>query len=82
MDADFFNETLLKIPGETEMRLRVSVSFSKRLRREQSLIQKKTVNFAQFCLKTTHPDQDETKTRLNKIEANKARPRQDCLKFF
>ena len=39
------------------------------------LIKKKTVNLAKFCLKTTHPDQDETETRLSIIEANETRPR-------
>ena len=37
------------------------------------LIKKKTVNLAKFCLKSTHPDQDETETRLRKIEANETR---------
>ena len=46
------------------------------------LIKKKTVNLAKFCLKTAHPDQDETKTCLSKIEANETRPRQDCPKTF
>ena len=46
------------------------------------LIKKKTMNLAKFCLKTTNPDQDETETRLSKIEANKTRPRRDCPKKF
>ena len=37
---------------------------------------------ALLFFKTTHPDQDETETRLSKIEANETRPRQDCLKNF
>ena len=53
-----------------------------RPRREQTFNKKKTVNLAKFCLKNTHPDQNETETRLSKIEANETRPRQDCLKNF
>ena len=33
-------------------------------------------------MKTTNPDQDETETRLRKIEGCETRPRRDCLKNF
>ena len=46
------------------------------------MIKKKTVNLAKFCLKNTHSDQDKTKTRLSKFEANETRPRRDCPKIF
>ena len=78
-DRDF---TWLRISGETETRPRVSVSFSTRPRREPSFNEEKDWILALLFLKTTHTDQDETKTRLNKIEANETRPRRDCLKIF
>ena len=53
-----------------------------RPRQEQTFNKKKTVNLAKFCLKNTHPDQNETETRLSKIEANETRPRQNCPKNF
>ena len=75
-------ETWLRISGETEMRPNVSVSFSTRLRREPSFNEENDWILALLYLKTTNPDQDETETRLSKIEANETRPRRDCLKIF
>ena len=94
MDADFFNKTRLSDFYMSETRPRRDLTQNSgrnqkswclflRDRDENKLLRKKkTVNLARFCLKNTHPDQDETETRLSKIEANKTRPRRDCPKKF
>ena len=64
--------------GKTES---ISVFFYDR-DENKLLIKKKTANLATSCFKNTHPDQDETETRLRKIEANEMRPRRDCPKIF
>ena len=51
------------------------MSFPKRPRQEQTFRKEKPVYFAKFGLKTTHPDQAKTETRLSKIEANKTKTR-------
>ena len=48
----------------------VSVSFSTRPRQEPSFNEENDWILALLYLKITNPDQDETKTRLSKIEAN------------
>ena len=67
---------------ESRPRLHLTQNF-KQDRDENHLLMKKIIEFWLYCfLKTTHPDQDETETRLSKIEANETRPRWDCLKIF
>ena len=43
-------------------------------------MKKKNCIFGSISLKTTHPDQDETNTRLSKIEANETKLGRECLK--
>ena len=43
---------------------------------------KKRLEYWLIYFETIHPDQDETKTRRSKMEANETRPRRDCLKHF
>ena len=56
--------------------------FFTRPRREPTFNEEIDQIFGLISLKTTHLGQDETETRLNKIEANEMRPRQDYLKVF
>ena len=72
----------LKISGETETRPSVSVYFFTRPRRDPNSDEENDWIFAICFLKTAHPYEDETETKLSKIEANKTRQRQDCLKNF
>ena len=58
------------------------VSFSMRPRQEPSFNEENDLILALLYLKTTNPNQDETETRLSKIEANETRPRRDYLKNF
>ena len=60
------DETYLKILGETETNPRVSVSFFTRPRQESTINEEIYCIFGKFLLKSTHPDQDETETRLSK----------------
>ena len=76
------DKTKTSLNSEFQARLWVSVSFSTRPRQEPSFNEENGWILALLFFKTTLPDQFETETRVSKIEANKMRPRQDCLKNF
>ena len=78
------DETKTRLDSKFELRPRQdweSLCLFLRDRDENHLLMKKMIeHWLNFLFKPTHPDQDET--RLSKIQANKTRPRQDCLKHF
>ena len=51
-------------------------------RREPTFDEEKDCIFGLILLKTTHPDKDKTKPRLNEMEAKETRPGRDCPKNF